>query len=337
MKITDAQHFFHELETQQEAVIHDWISNSHVIAAFEVFEIPVDFFRRFFAWRIVDYLIESGMGRKPIGDCPAMAVMLQFFRNHTIPIDLLYSICATLRNDIIIRLIKSQHNSAEAYRHVIHIFDANFKRLIQDYTKALCHSCMTKTPRRSKKLASPTPTSSDDTADISNISNEALGISTSGSTVSAKEFFEKHDVESEDILELCSLEEMIRDTIYSMEYSQNLARDFLTLMENFRKFGTVIFYFEEFNDISKVLNDMGNLLEKGLELNLIEETILQILVLLEGLINDLHKWAQEIFIQKCAEDIHYLDNSIIASANQCLALAQGSDVPTEESLDDIFF
>lgn len=54
--------------------------------------------------------------------------------------------------------------------------------------------------------------------------------------------------------------------------------------------------------------------------------------------NSLHTWRQEVLVLKTAEEIHFLDNSIISDCIQTESiLSGGASHNHKEDLEDLFF
>ena len=91
----------------------------------------------------------------------------------------------------------------------------------------------------------------------------------------------------------------------------------------------------KFNNLANALENFGLSIAKVEDLSLLKE----MKSLLFGIADSLHKWRQEVLVKKTAEDIHFLDNSIISDCMQTESMLSNGvhHAHQHEDVDDLFF
>jgi len=132
--------------------------------------------------------------------------------------------------------------------------------------------------------------------------------------ITAKEFMEDGAIDEDIIVDIKDLLEDYED----MSYKYNVASDeFLqTTLEVLQKFVTLFMLSGEFKDLGRVTETLFDKL-KNLDLDSLDDNQKQFLKsFLDAFMADLKKWYEEIIIYKSANDIHYLDASLMSSIEQ---------------------
>lgn len=150
-------------------------------------------------------------------------------------------------------------------------------------------------------------------------------------TISAEEFLRETQVDPEDLDTLEELEGEITREV-DREGGADLFETIQAIVRHFRKYATTIMYISEFTQMVDGLLELSATLE-GMEPGSVDEKRQQlILALLERLADDLYEWRKAIFIERDCEDIHFMDDSIIASCRQVQSFLPKTAVQdTEES------
>jgi len=132
--------------------------------------------------------------------------------------------------------------------------------------------------------------------------------------ISAKEFMEDEAIDEDIILDIKDLLEGYEDISYKYNFASD---EFLqTTLGVLQKFVTLFMLSGEFKDLGKVTETLFNKL-KHLDLNSLNENQKQFLKsFLDAFMADLKKWYEEVIIYKSANDIHYLDASLMSSIEQ---------------------
>lgn len=121
-------------------------------------------------------------------------------------------------------------------------------------------------------------------------------------------------------------------TIFEYEKSGNTAL-LKVIADIFRSYGMVMEEMLEFQHLAYAISSVENFLRnaEGME---IDETKKKLLVkLLYGFISDLSTWQKSIFITKEAQDIHYLNSSLLSSALQIESILTGADMAEEGEIE----
>ena len=125
----------------------------------------------------------------------------------------------------------------------------------------------------------------------------------------------------EETLELLIHQELNNPTQKSAEKISLAFHDYSVNLANVYKF----------NNLSEALHNFSVVLTQPQDLDLLKE----MKEFLFGIADALQKWRQEVLVKQTAEDIHFLDNSIISDCVQTESMLLGGH--DEEDLDDMFF
>jgi len=101
------------------------------------------------------------------------------------------------------------------------------------------------------------------------------------------------------------------------------------------KYGTFLSLQNEFRDLAYVLTTLTSILKNAEEKH-IGENQDKIYVMLTSIIDDLRSWKKNIFIEKTARDIHYLDDSLYSSCLQLEKLLNGEVLEAEDDELELF-
>ncbi|MBN2894286.1 MAG: hypothetical protein JXK05_00140 [Campylobacterales bacterium] len=313
-----------QLSEGKEALIASWIKRRDVVSVFDRARIDPHFFGRFFAPRFLAYLLEVLEAREPQGDCPVMAVMLQFFKNRHLSVSDLYIICAAFRNTVVATLMIHEDFDTARFETIVEPLDHNFEYALLEYIEINYVGQMS------------TCTANQ----IQSTAKHPLPDSITQNSLSAADYLHDNPVDEDDIRDLISLQEAISDALFESEASEEAQAGFTRALGLFEKFGARLALLGEFHTISEALVSLSALLDADTAQN--EAQMMISRVLLEALCHDLHHWIEGIFIHRNLVDVHALDESIVCSVAQCMALchsscALNSAQEARETLDDIFF
>ncbi len=164
-------------------------------------------------------------------------------------------------------------------------------------------------------------------------SNELEYYSPKPDTISAKVFIESfagnletlndHLEGIEDTLELLIHQKLLQPTQESLQ----------ALSSAFEAYANHLFNLYKFNHIAEALHNFARTLSQVEDLELLKE----MKEFLFGIADSLQKWRQEILVLQSAEDIHFLDNSIISDCLQTESMLSHSSHASTDDLDDLFF
>jgi hypothetical protein len=151
----------------------------------------------------------------------------------------------------------------------------------------------------------------------------------------AKEYNEEldDDVLSE-LQELDELDKEFAESIYMLKDDLNL--DGINYMaENLKKYAHEISLLFEFKDLAYAIESLSNIFYEIDKTAIDEKNLKKIVALLEGVKDDLATWRKVLFIDKSAQDIHYLDSSLFSACLQ-IELLLSDDVSEMDSEEDDF-
>lgn len=123
------------LEANQETVCQLWVQQRCIVGVFQQHQIDPEFFTRHFAIRVVRYFISAIRGEERIGECPAIMVMLEFFKKKEITVMDVYTICANFKNSLSLLFFESDQFQKEAYLELVEIIDWNFRGVLKGYIR----------------------------------------------------------------------------------------------------------------------------------------------------------------------------------------------------------
>ena len=118
----------------------------------------------------------------------------------------------------------------------------------------------------------------------------------------------------EDILQLCSI---IEECLQGIELLKtNVAHDVTrqTLVRDLQEFANLLFFMDEFVDLSAVIGELARKLDEHQEHQLSPLVV----DILGTLFIELNTWVTTIFIDNSSTNIHELDASLIGSSKQLL-------------------
>ncbi len=150
---------------------------------------------------------------------------------------------------------------------------------------------------------------------------------------SASEYVKELD--DEILKELQELDQLGKEFKYSAKVFQD-DKNIATLDEiviYLSKYAHVINLLFEFEDLSYAVRSLSELLSSVKEKELDDKDIKKIALFLGAIESDLADWYQLIFIEKNAQDIHYLDSSLFSACLQ-IELILSSDINEMESEED---
>ncbi|MGM0623888.1 MAG: hypothetical protein ACQESH_07705 [Campylobacterota bacterium] len=136
--------------------------------------------------------------------------------------------------------------------------------------------------------------------------------------------------------EIDELKDMLIDLSEHIEdlesFDNELLHEFAMVLSKISKFFVLS---GEFKDLSYPVDNLNHLLST-LEFETVDADTKDMLFnFLKSINDDLNKWIQEVFINKSARDIHYLDASLLANISQIEIMIADSD--DDEDDDDFLF
>ena len=144
--------------------------------------------------------------------------------------------------------------------------------------------------------------------------------------INAEEFMEMTPLEVTSKLDtLEDLEDGLTLEINNL-YTNKDKESLQTIADLFKEYSNIIFLLNEFGKLSDAINGMASAIENmDSEMLNEDETVNLVVSLLYSLIDDLNKWRIKVFVNQEAKDIHYLDDSLLASCSQINSILQRED------------
>lgn len=139
--------------------------------------------------------------------------------------------------------------------------------------------------------------------------------------LSAKDFISTLDVEDHVIRDISTVAISLDKLIEAYEPIDLNESERKELIEELQEMANAIFYVEEFIDVSISISELAvgmyHFVDQPIDFMISEA--------LKGLIHDLCQWVSEVFVNETAEDIHWLDNSMVGSCKQILVFSRLKD------------
>jgi PAS domain S-box-containing protein len=119
------------------AILHKWVSYDGAKTMLERHGIERTFFVRAYASGVYDYFEMVILGRMKIGDCPVIAELLEYLKDHEVTADELFMLCSHFRRAMVDISYEIGVNSQEIYDEISYVFDLNFSGVLKRYTETI--------------------------------------------------------------------------------------------------------------------------------------------------------------------------------------------------------
>lgn len=151
--------------------------------------------------------------------------------------------------------------------------------------------------------------------------------------ISAVEFIENYPT---DILiysdKLLELSESI-DVLINQFSKSNSKDDAVSLSESFSLYADILQNIPEFVNLTYAINQLSEVF-KNHDTSVDQNDFIDLTLAIS---QELEKWRESIFENQDADNIHYLDKSLISDCVMLESLVVGSSGDSEDDLDDMFF
>ena len=132
--------------------------------------------------------------------------------------------------------------------------------------------------------------------------------------INAAEFMQKYGIDEDVVLDIQTYLNEYNDIIL---FHLNLDEEYLNkVIKILQKFIYLLKISVEFKDLAKGLEKLEELLLQVDLDNLSDDYKKLLKTMIESVFNDIKKWVDEILINQTAQDIHYLDASLLANITQ---------------------
>ncbi len=284
----------------KEEICQDWINSQNVKSVLEKHNIDCIFFKKHFGRKVLSHVFEYFDEESQVNKSPIMYIMTEFFKTKQIDISDIFIICTELA------YVFQKYFDDAISTKLLEILDEKLST-VEDYM--------------------------DTTRDaIENNTLFVLNTKTDKNRLKDIRFTSKNDITSLELYHLLNdyqinaiddLQQIINGLIIFLDEMSTLNalqsyNKMPTFLEKFRKVEKQIDKLIMFPIIVHSFKELGSYLSVLSRNNFKDEDKKALLfIMLTGLMEDLSKWIDTIFIQKIADDVYYCDASF---ANNCLEI-----------------
>ena len=303
------------IEKNKEVILDKWLSYEIVQETLCINDFKIDFFREKFASKVFDFAVGVVKSENTVGDCPVIGVMLMLFKKKHIPLADVFMICVHLKNALLHFTYQNKILDDHVIEEIAVLMDYNFNGVIKEYTYLYYHDEY-KTRHCTLTDEEPVSLGQTDTL-LENIE-----------TTSALTYLQEVDLDTEMIAELSELES---DTLNAIDEDETITQNSLYESAHlFEQYAKVLNMMLEFEELEYTLGILKELLQNTEYHSLNEDDKNMITIYLKAIISDLQSWRISVFVTHEAEDIHYLDKTLMSS----IAQLQITLMPQNEAQED---
>ena len=305
------------LEENKDLILDMWMSYEIVQTKLIQNTMDITFFRDKFATKVFDFAISVIKDDQKSGDCPVIGVMLMLFKKKDIPLSDVFMICVHFKNALLHFAYKNSILNSDTIRELSILMDYNFEGVINEYVLLYYQDSLI----RKKPLNQITSEKEEE-------NDNRLATTEKITTTSAEIYLQEVNVDMDLVAELDELES---DTLDAIDSEETLDQNTLDESANlFKQYAKVLNTMYEFEELAYTLTLLGDVLTEVDFESMVDETKFMVDIYLKAIISDLRSWRMSIFITMEAEDIHYLDKTLLSS----IAQIQMTLMPQTESTED---
>lgn len=130
-----------------------------------------------------------------------------------------------------------------------------------------------------------------------------------------------------------ALEDRVDQELFEMEGHQVTKEEFCSVADALEEYNEVIDAMIEFQHLAFAIESLIQFLRDLDENKLKDDKTKKMILLLTNMISDLASWRKTIFIKQEANDIHYLDSSLLSSCLQIEMIFNENEVEDEDDND----
>jgi len=289
------------LEKNKDKILDMWLNYEIVSQTLLKNTLEVQFFKERFASKVFDFAIGVIKAKNKVGDCPVIGVMLMLFKKKHIPLADVFIICVHLKNALLHFSYNNKILDDAMIREIAMLMDYNFNGVIQQYTFLYYNDINQHSATKQIKQQ--------------NIQKKHSNTSLNNTKkTSASLYLQEIELDMEIIAELSELES---DTIAAIDEEEVITQNSLYESANlFEQYAKVLNMMLEFGELEYTLEVLKNLLLNTDYTALESDDKNMITIYLKAIINDLQSWRVSVFVTQKAEDIHYLDKTLMSSIAQ---------------------
>lgn len=155
--------------------------------------------------------------------------------------------------------------------------------------------------------------------------------------ITASEFVEECALDLIDKIDaLEEQEDRIDQKLFAMEKGNVTKEDFTILADSLDEYNTVIDAMIEFQHLAFAIASLTKFLRSIEESSLKEANTKKMVLLLTNMVSDLASWRKTIFIEQQANDVHYLDSSLLSSCLQIEMIFNENEIEEEDDGLELF-
>jgi len=309
------------LEENRELILDMWMSYDIVQTKLTQNTMDVVFFRDKFATKVFDFTINVIKDEQKSGDCPVIGVMLMLFKKKNIPLSDIFMICVHFKNALLHFAYKNSILNSNSIRELSILMDYNFEGVINEYVLLYYKDSLIKRKKSNTEIQKKQEVNPKETQSTNKTIKKNL-------TTSAEMYLQEVNVDMDLVAELNELES---DTLDAIDAEATLDQNTLDESANlFKQYAKVLNTMYEFEELAYTLTLLSDLLIEVDFQSITDETKFMVDIYLKAIISDLRSWRISIFISMEAEDIHYLDKTLLSS----IAQIQMTLMPQVESIED---
>jgi hypothetical protein len=312
------------LENGYDDLLQKWQEREYVQYVFGAHNIDPEFFIKHFGSRVLTYFIGVLRGENKIGECPAMSVLILFFKKKKIKLHEIFLCCSGFKNTIVNEMVASKENPSKELLTVAEtVFDLNFSGVIQDYIALrfsakegpscdlLYNKCSNsmEVSEAEPEIAIPLP----------EVTEEVVApVKPRETQVYDQEFF------PEDIQEFTELEEDVGYIAEKLELGSFDGELAGQLAAKLMKYGSTILSNPAYNELGESIVHLAQQFDNVDNHLVICRNLRDISLFVNCFVNDLVIWRKAL-LETGIEDPHYYDQSIISNVKQLETIIEGGE------------
>lgn len=298
------------IEKNKSDILDMWLGYEIVQTKLLTNTMDIDFFREKFASKVFDYATSVVKSVNKAGDCPVIGVMLMLFKRKNIPLSDVFMICVHFKNALLHFAYKKSILDEDMIKEIAMLMDYNFEGVISEYVLLYYKDATIVKP-----TIEPVVCSINKEEYLNELKNIEITVELdSHKATSAQLYLQDVDVDMEMVEELDELE---NDTLNALEAEETLDQNALTEAAHlFEQYAKVLNGMYEFEELTYTLTILADLLKNVDFSTLEEDTRYMVKIYLKAIITDLRSWRNSIFLTMDAQDIHYLDKTLMSSIAQ---------------------
>ncbi len=125
------------LSTRTDYIVTLWLSDPLVREVLHRHDIESALFAMRYANNVLDYFFNVVHARQKIGDCPVIADLLDYLKQHDIAADELFIICTNAKEAMMTLTYELGFNTKVLTEEINYVFDLNFKGVLHRYANTI--------------------------------------------------------------------------------------------------------------------------------------------------------------------------------------------------------